>query len=778
MSIFKTTLNVESTNFATATVNFTSTNNTDLTDDIVFSKITVNTIGSLIYPNNHGAKGSFLYVKSSASNPKHTSINIGNEGGEIATLYAGEYSLIQLSKEMGPLYANATHGTAELEYFFGSRGEELGESVLIHYKNTTSEKWEYFIMDSNTCIPGPVVEPIIGDNTEWSTAPEVSTVKRKGYVLWYQNSTTLDSRYIFINRRGLIINEVTGTPTYNYNVWGGYENSILLTWLDDGVGHAVHFDGDSCTEHTFENITDIYVEWNWDQCSADGTFPVYIEGYGEGLDEAVFLIKGADKTLIKITDPSNNWSNTYAYEFGNFIVVETVTEGNQYDEIETLEIFRTDGTLLKTVDIGNIEALNKDYYFYGSGKLQVVYQEFDTNKLTFLNYNQLTGKLIGDDLNWTSSNLTNYEVICDPYSSLGGMDYKPESVAIIKYYDENTDSDSFLYQDTDGDLEVTYIINNDLEQRNYVVPNTEDRYYVSNNGNSIWLHATDKDFVLLSADSRNSGPLVATRFTSGAQPTRFNLINDLSIYVINDVNNYNVQSRAFGDFRYLGVKNDTNDNQEFIIYDSNILDKVSVYWDDYDTTREFNTFYISDGQIGKNWYFNISTKKWVLIPTYYNSNYTCSEGSEYPISISKILLRRTQVNPTSESLHGRIITRGNISNEKELLKVGNTPGAEIWNWYLEMGAETIVLSYQETSNSNWKVRVFDLNLNFLYEVDTEKNNFNSSSGFAFGNINFWVFNNYNNNDNVFYNFGKLLNKFAKVTPNNFGTYQNNTPPPA
>ena len=144
MSIFKTTLNVESTNFATATVNFTSTNNTDLTDDIVFSKITVNTIGSLIYPNNSGAKGSFLYVKSSASNPKHTAINIGNEGGEIATLYAGEYSLIQLSKEMGPLYANATHGTAELEYFFGSRGEELGESVddsyIPLYARTTDSK--------------------------------------------------------------------------------------------------------------------------------------------------------------------------------------------------------------------------------------------------------------------------------------------------------------------------------------------------------------------------------------------------------------------------------------------------------------------------------------------------------------------------------------------------------------------------------------------------------------------------------------------------------------
>ena len=201
-------------------------------------------------------------------------------------------------------------------------------------------------------------------------------------------------------------------------------------------------------------------------------------------------------------------------------------------------------------DFNNTEMQDRDYYFYGSGKMQVVYTNDSSGDYVFLNYNQLTGKLIGDDLTWTS-NHNAYEVISDTYDTGYGRDYKPESVAIILHGDYDSNSSRLLDIDTDGDLEVTYIINNDLEQRNYIVPSAEDTFYASN----VWdtkIYATDKDFVLLSGDNRISGPLVATRFTSGAEPTRFNLINNLSTY---NTSNYNM--RCFGDYRALFLHTNT-----------------------------------------------------------------------------------------------------------------------------------------------------------------------------------------------------------------------------
>ena len=133
-------------------------------------------------------------------------------------------------------------------------------------------------------------------------------------------------------------------------------------------------------------------------------------------------------------------------------------------------------------------------------------------------------------------------------------------------------------------------------------------------------------------------------------------------------------------------------------------------------------------------------------------------GPQYPVGIGKIAFIRNQYSPTSHAIQGRMITQGAAGAEKELLKVGNTPGFEIWSWNLEISAETVVLAYKETSNSNWKVRVFDLNLNFLYEIDTEKPNRDYYS--HYGKLNHWKF--FDDNDNyTHYKFGKLMSSLSK-----------------
>ena len=764
MSIFKTTLSVESTDQSTP-IKFTTSYNNDLLDNIVISKVSVNSNPTEIPLGGGRSRGSFLYVKSTATNPKQNIIGIVTGGGVI-TLSPGEFAAVPLytyNENEGPFGSNSigaftTNGTAELEYFTGSRGEDVGENVIVRFKDSGTT-WKYFTLDANTAIPGQgpnifmngsIVDTTI-NTTTYPYSEITSIVNRKGYIIrFYDNAD--NNKFAFINSRGSIID--TENINQAFNSWNGDGRANLITWYDGADGHAIYFNGDNFYQHDFIDISAIYVENNWDACAADGTFPVYIEGYNGTVNEAQFLIKGANKTLIKNTNPSTNFTNSYVYSHGNFIAVETLTEGSTYDEIETLEIFNTDGTLLRTVDFNNIEMTQRDYYFYGSGKMQVVYTNNSSGDFIFLNYNQLTGKLIGEDLTWTS-NHNAYEVVSDNYYTGYGRDYKPESVAIILHGDYDFNNTRLLDMDTDGDLEVTYIINNDLEQRNYIVPNSEDTFYASNDWNTK-IYATDKDFILLSGDNDTTGPLVATRFTSGAEPTRFNLINDLSTYV---TTNYN--SECFGDYRALWLATNTIiTNNEIIVYDSKVLDKILIS-DNDDWSSEFNTLIAIDYTADKEWYFNTSTKKWTLLPTFTDGNNWNggSEGDQYPVGSGKILFIRDQFTSTLDTLYGRMITRGSAANEKELLKLGN-----INTWSLEMSTETVVLAYKETSNSNYKVRVFDLNLSFLYEIDTEKPNYDTYTNY--GKLNYWVF--YDNNGNyTHYKFGKLLSSLTTTHPNGF-----------
>ena len=123
MSIFKTTLSVESTDQSTP-IKFTTSYNNDLLDNIVISKVSVNSNPTEIPLGGGRSRGSFLYVKSTATNPKQNIIGIVTGGGVI-TLSPGEFAAIPLytyNENEGPFGSNSigaftTNGTAELEYF-------------------------------------------------------------------------------------------------------------------------------------------------------------------------------------------------------------------------------------------------------------------------------------------------------------------------------------------------------------------------------------------------------------------------------------------------------------------------------------------------------------------------------------------------------------------------------------------------------------------------------------------------------------------------------------
>jgi hypothetical protein len=796
MSIFKTTLSVESTD-SSIPVKITATHNNNLLDKIVMSKITIDSNPTEIQLSGEKSRGSFLYVKSSEKNPKQNIVGIASGGGVI-TLSPGEFAAIPLytfDNNNGPggpfgdnsLAAFTTNGTAELEYFTGGRGEDVGESVLVTFKDGSST-WKYFTLDANTAIPGLGLNIFMGNSigdtgVNTTTYPDrdiEAIVNQKGYIVRFydvEDGSGLN-KFVFINSRGVIVDDVD--INQQHTIYNGNGRANLITWYDEDDGHAIYFDGDNYWTHDFININDIYVDDNFNDCAADGTFPLYIEGYDGGTDEALFFVKGADVTLIKTIEAgtSPNWSNSYAYTHGNFIAVETLAEGNQYDEVKTLEIFNTDGTLLKTVEFNDgTEMQNKDYYFYGSGKMQIVYQEENSGDYIFLNYNQLTGKLIGEDLLWKSNNNNDgtYQVVCETYDTGYGKSYKPESVAIILYYDSDFYSNYFLNQDTDGDVEVTYIINNDLEPRNYIVPSTEDRW-IARNASYDFLFATDKDFVLLSSDSRNSGPLIATRFASGVEPTRFTLIQELGDYNVSDFQNSGyIESYVFGDYRYLYIRKDAgNGDRDVIVYNSEVLDTITgLPWDDTNTRSEFNNLTVVDYISEEYWYFNTSTKKFVKFPVQgwvWDDDGPSGEGPQYPTGMGKILVTRVKNNTDSVSIWGRVMTKGGAAPEKEMLKFGDQPDFE-WNTvYNQMSTETIVLAYKEYFDSPWKVRVFDLNLNLLYEINTEKQTIDTWDNY--GKLNYFRFSDSNGNY-THYKFGKLLTTFNQTNPTNISRGFNN-----
>ena len=771
MSILKTTLKVESAD-STSKINILTSNNVDLTAGVVHRKIKLNAdTQKAISTLENGARGNFLYVKSSDSNPKHTSIQIESKNtGRVITLYAGEYGLIPLSSQDidGVLRATVTHGTAELEYFFGTRGEELGENVLVCYQ--FQKNWFISTLDVSTGIPNEIQDT----GLEVKKYPNVSfmgAVNRKGYTVQFSNNggsiTTL-----FINRNGGV---AYNTNITNYNFYGGSGKANLITWYSnkEGSSYAIYFDGDRAHQHQFPGATDIYVDDNWDECTNDGIFPVYVEG-NQGSDggDALFLIKGANSKLIKTINIKNGLnSSAFAYSNGNFIALEN-WEG-EGRTLESLEIFNSKGTLLKRVTL-NMRDTRTNYQFYGTGKLQIAYELPDQIKMigsaqrfTFLNYNQLTGKLIGEDLKWTS-NYNTIDIVCDIYN-IGNVhaDYKPESVAIVTYDDGGYNGDNFLNQGTENNLEVTYIINNDTKQRNYSVPfpvGDKGKFYYPEG----YLHAGINDFVLLNAHNTTSGPLIATRFTLGAEPTRFNLLDDISKYYYNGLDNDNwIDTQCFGDYRYLDiptlveipdVKEKVPGDRNIIVYDSKVLDKTSVGFNaDYNTSGEFNSLLLIDWDNETTSCFNTSTKKWVqpklsgVVYDYWTAN---AEGDQYLVGLSKQLLISENQTPTLTTLYVTPITKGIAAKEKEIIKLDTTnTGGRTW-WDISMSTETIVFSYKYNDTDTWKIRVHDLNFNFLYEIDTKFQNINSTK--VAGRINHYEFR--NGDLFTFYNFNKLLNK--------------------
>jgi hypothetical protein len=346
MSILKTTLRVESAD-STSKINILTSNNVDITSGVVHRKIKLNAgkEKAITTPEN-GARGNYLYVKSSDSNPKHTSIQIESKTtGRVITLYAGEYGLIPLSNQEideAQLRATVTHGTAELEYFFGTRGEELGESALVVFDR--DDYWHISTLDVSTGIPNDIQST----GLEVKRFPNISfmgVVNRKGYTIrfstQYGNIITL-----CINRNG----RVEYNTDTNCSFYHGSGKANLITWNSDRNGtrsFAIYFDGDRVYQHEFFGAKNIYIDDNWDDCTNDGTFPIKVVGY-EGRDgvEALCLIKGASSKLVKTTNKnSGESSNTFTYSNGNFIAVETLLgEGRT---LEQLEIFNSKGTLLK-----------------------------------------------------------------------------------------------------------------------------------------------------------------------------------------------------------------------------------------------------------------------------------------------------------------------------------------------------------------------------------------------------------------------------------------------
>jgi len=768
MAVFKSTVSIES-GTSTSQTKLSSTDNNNLNDGAILRKKKINsTVNTGLFRSSNASRGSYIYIKSSASNPKHTAIMVSSREQPLATLYPGEHALIPLSKELRDLSAITTYGTAELEYFYGSRGEDMGESILLSYRDRNSGAWVFFTMDAATGTPSG----LYGTGVPYGEYPGCSVsglVNNKGYILRFNSGAGDRNRLLFVNSKGQVIYVVDINTSYNSYYGGGKAN--LITWIGEG-GNAIYFDGDNVYTHTFGNVGSIYIQDNWDQCTADGTFSVVITSVESRDPESLYLIKGASKKLIKSYNSNRGlYVDSYLYSYANFIAVET---RNQNTEGRTLEIYSTKGTILKTVDFTGIRIGGSNFYFYGTGKLQIVYNEINGRKeQLFLNYNQNTGKFIGDDFKWKSTETGAYEVICDTYSTISGKNYNPESIAILTYGESGNSGTYFLDTEVKGLIEVTYIINNDKAPRNYTIePRFERTCHISTKA-----FTSAADVVLLIGDYIDEGALTATRFTSTGEPTTFTIIPELKNYDVSNIKNgvpanYGIS----GDYHYIDfiskIKGRENLRDIIVFNSTNLLDKVSVYYDNYNGYSAYNLIYVVDWDSGKSWYFNTSTKK--MVPSvqdiwdYWTPQY---EGLRNLNNTGIVLPVRYFNDRTNETIYATVINRGVSGSEKEILTLKNSLDGGIYAWDFIVSTETIALGYKQNWNSTWKVKVFDLSLNLLYEIDTKKPNCNSV--LSSGKINNHQFSDRDGNWTI-YNFNRLLNvKDVLNKDNQFTQFLNN-----
>ncbi len=723
MSILKTTLKVESTTLFPTPTAFTNVNNNAEIADSNFGKIAVNHLTpSYLVTGDLGAKGTFLYIKASSTNGPELAVNIYGEDSEtpLITVFTGDTGFIPVTATQGKLYAKTTYGTANLEYFVGSRGADLGQFTLVyHLDNTPGTTWKYFVIDANSGVPSKLYDTGFS-KTDYTMNGYESGVQNGGIVFTLNANGPFDDEFFLTDK--------TGAPLFGHGLTTNWENwwslegkGIVWTYVTGTGRRLSYYNGNEVYHHDFVGADSISIETNWDDCSANGTVAAYIYNHnGIAGQEAIYLVKDDQKSLI--TDINNNtyiYAEAATYTFANYFVVTLYDDDNGY--YTGLKIFDTSGSLLKSVVLP-INTYNYfQYDYYGTGHWQSFLYNTGDSGIDYLmfNYNQSTGSLIGENLDWTharGSNFPSVDITSNNYNLTGSDSAKSESAAVIFHYEDTNDYDLITPMNLDY-LDIHYVIGNATIANKTIVhsdPGTD--YWVNLN---LQINDTSIQMLTQYADYEG-GPLYVVNFTATGS-TQFVLVQDMTTYTPG--NSWDFYST--GDYRLFQYSINATDKTIYkVLSNTAVLDTLTIdnAGETNYRTQQNSIFIRTWGLSGpqKNWYFNTATGKFVQLPKFYSqrgyANITATDGLEpnYMILISPDYWR------DDNKWGARMLVNGVVSNEVIIVNTDIVDNIDNWNWNWYFTPQGFWFMYSDLANSSkWVIKGFNTVLTPTYTINTD-----------------------------------------------------------
>jgi hypothetical protein len=753
MSTLKTTLSVQSASLFPASINFSSIANTTISGDTSYGKVNLTRgTNTLLNSSAIGGKGTYVYVSSPTSNSKSGAINIFGEnslvdGEPIATLYAGEFAIVPVSKRQGRIYATSTNGAQTLDYLIGNLGETVGQSALFKY-STTDGDWHYEVSDSAAAEANATYNTGI-TTISYGNFNIDSIVQDKGYLLELHDSGGAYVAYP-IDSNGKPVshtmpNDVMDSPRHNLN---GKGHAFFYGDVDPTVSH---FDGDTVNTYIFPNATTSYIENNYDQATADGSFIAYVEDYeGVSNQEAVFVINGARKHMlssINYVTSNSDYADTFVYNFANFIV-HVVSNDDTSTFIKTLNIFSAAGVLLKSVDVPSTYT---DYgiNFHGIGKCLIsMYSDSDPNlPWLFFHYDQATNRLTGEDLTWTHARGTNYdsiEVLSSRLFQYGDSNYASNALAAIVY--SSTDYSGHIAHENVNYADLIYMFEGESTPSSYVIWNTPGTNFWINldasNASQNGCVVTGSEIYIPWALSTTTGALNLLRVVKGSAPTTVVAVADQTL-VTNPGNSNAWRFEGFDEGFYSKVMlayTSTEGKTVYKIFGSSgtvALDTLTI-----DSPGEWNyrirgkSLFIRTWSLSpnRNWYLNASTNAFVEIPVFYSQRHYMNGTTENGQNNGFMLLVKPEYWAPYNSWTARILNNGVLGPERTLHSSGTYSAAGV-----RVSTQGVAFGYKQSQSSDWVVKFFSsTDLSLTYSVDTECSNWTEDSDSA-GNRNYWSF---------------------------------------
>jgi len=748
MPTLQSALTLKSSTLFPAAIDFSVSATSDISGDTSYGKVNlIKGTNTLLHSSAIGGKGTYVYVSSPTSNSKAGAINIFGEnslvdGEPIATLYAGEFAIVPISKRQGRIYATSTNGVQTLDYIIGNRGETIGQSALFKY-STSDGDWHYEVSDS------AAAEANATYNTSLTTLAYGdfdidSIVQDKGYLLELHEGGEYIAYPIDSNGKPVshnMPNDVMDSPRYEL---GGKGHAFFYGDVDPTISH---FDGDTVNTYVFPNATTSYLESNYDYATADGSFIAYVEDY-EGVtdQEAVFVINGARKHMLSSINygtSNSDYVETYVYYFANFIV-HVVLNDDTSTFIKTLNIFSTAGVLLKSVDIpSTYDDFNID--FHGIGKCFIsMYSSSDINlPWLFFHYDQATNQLIGEDLTWTHERGSNYESINVISSRLfldSDSNYESSALAAIVYSDTDTSS-NIAFRNVDY-ADLIYLFNGETVPSSYSIWDTPGTDFWINtseaNTNYNGCIVTGSEIYIPWAPAVDEGDLNLLRVVKGSAPTSVVVVDQE--LVISPASSSSVRLEGFDGKAMIAYRLITGKTVYKIFGSSGTAALATLT---IDSPGEWNyrlrgkslfirTWGLSPSN--RNWYLNASTNQFVELSTFYSQRYYLHGTSENGQNTGYMVLVKPDYYGSGSSWTARILNNGILGADRTL----HSSSTDVDDYEIALSSQGLAFAYQQTGSSDWAVKFFsEADLSLSYSVDTECSNLNDYG--AAGNRNYWIF---------------------------------------